>query len=85
MNRFFPPIGSDDLCLLFCLHPSSTDRLNEILYPHYNETRVREIINKYETEPALIHKKAIGKEGFTRSHFNKKKKKTLKQVVGKKL
>jgi hypothetical protein len=41
-------------------------RLNEILYPHYNETRVKEIIAKYETDPLLIQKKAIGKEGFTR-------------------
>jgi hypothetical protein len=41
-------------------------RLNEILYPHYNETRVKEIITKYETDQLLIQRKAIGKEGFTR-------------------
>jgi hypothetical protein len=45
-------------------------RLNEILYPHYNETRVKEIITKYETDQLLIQRKAIGKEGFTRfAHF----------------
>ena len=41
-------------------------RLNEILYPHYNEARVMEIVNRYETNPELIQKKAIGKEAFTR-------------------
>jgi len=41
-------------------------RLNEILYPHYNEARVMEIVNRYESDPELISKKAIGKEGFTR-------------------
>ena len=41
-------------------------RLNEILYPHYNEARVMEIVKRYETDPELIQKKAIGKEGFTR-------------------
>jgi hypothetical protein len=49
----------------------SVCRLNEILYPHYNETRVKEIITKYETDQLLIQRKAIGKEGFTRfSHFS---------------
>ena len=41
-------------------------RLNEILYPHYNEARVLEIVTRYETDPELINKKAIGKEAFTR-------------------
>ena len=41
-------------------------RLNEILYPHYNEARVMEIVTKYETDPELINRKSIGKEGFTR-------------------
>ena len=66
-------------------------RLNEILYPHYNEARVMEIVTRYqnlstylniyasttlyliidniysyETDPELINKKSIGKEGFTR-------------------
>ena len=32
-------------------------RLNEILYPHYNEARVMEIVNRYETNPELLQKK----------------------------
>lgn len=34
-------------------------RLNEILYPHYNQTRVREIIATYETDQELV-KQGIG-------------------------
>jgi len=41
-------------------------RLNEILYPHYNDARVMEIVSKYEPDPELVAKRAIGKEGFTR-------------------
>ena len=33
-------------------------RLNEILYPHYNEKRVREIISTYETD---VNKVKLGK------------------------
>ena len=33
-------------------------RLNEILYPHYNERRVREIIATYETD---VNKVKLGK------------------------
>ena len=29
-------------------------RLNEILYPHYNKTRVREIISTYEPDQKLV-------------------------------
>ena len=29
-------------------------RLNEILYPHYNEHRAREIISNYEPEPEVV-------------------------------
>ena len=29
-------------------------RLNEILYPHYNATRVREIISTYEPDQELV-------------------------------
>ena len=31
-------------------------RLNEILYPHYNEARVMEIVTRYESDPELINK-----------------------------
>ena len=37
-------------------------RLNEILYPHYNETRVMEIIRAYEKDPDLVDKGLISKE-----------------------
>ena len=29
-------------------------RLNEILYPHYNDQRVKEIINEYEADVELV-------------------------------
>ena len=37
-------------------------RLNEILYPHYNENRVMEIIRTYEKNPVLVEKGLISKE-----------------------
>ena len=37
-------------------------RLNEILYPHYNENRVMEIIRTYERNPVLVEKGLISKE-----------------------
>ncbi len=40
-------------------------RLNEILYPHYNEHRAREIVGAYEADPELIKRDVISKEGLT--------------------
>ena len=40
-------------------------RLNEILYPHYNERRVREIIATYETD---MNKVKLGKDRNLYSH-----------------
>ena len=37
-------------------------RLNEILYPHYNESRVMEIIRTYEKDTSLVEKGLISKE-----------------------
>ena len=37
-------------------------RLNEILYPHYNENRVMEIIRTYEKDTVLIDKGLLSKE-----------------------
>ncbi len=37
-------------------------RLNEILYPHYNATRVREIISAYETDQNLVQQGKAGRE-----------------------
>ena len=37
-------------------------RLNEILYPHYNENRVMQIIRAYEKNPVLVEKGLISVE-----------------------
>ena len=37
-------------------------RLNEILYPHYNENRVMQIIRTYEKNPVLVEKGLISLE-----------------------
>ena len=39
-------------------------RLNEILYPHYDERRVMEIITAHEKDPNLVEKQLISKEGL---------------------
>ena len=48
-------------------------RLNEILYPHYNENRVMQIIRTYEKNPVLVEKGLISLEV----------RKTMKQSVNK--
>ena len=50
-------------CLIEFLNEKQRDpRLNEILYPHYNENRVMEIIRTYEKNPVLVEKGLISKE-----------------------
>ena len=44
-------------------------RLNEILYPHYNESRAMEIIRTYEKNPDLVEKGLISKEVFLHNYF----------------
>ncbi|XP_063703551.1 1-phosphatidylinositol 4,5-bisphosphate phosphodiesterase isoform X1 [Culicoides brevitarsis] len=41
-------------------------RLNEILYPLYDEKRTIEIINDYEQDPALKEQKKLSKDGLIR-------------------
>ena len=41
-------------------------RLNQILYPEYNQKRVMEIINMFEPDPENVKKEMISKEGFIR-------------------
>ena len=100
-------------------------RLNEILYPHYNDARVShnhiqhhhgrgrkshthkilfmkfwdfgctppsstsssnnqvmEIVSKYEPDPELVAKRAIGKEGFTRFQRTRMIVMMMSRVVG---
>ena len=45
-------------------------RLNEILYPHYNENRVMEIIRTYEKDTGLIDKGLLSKEVMTLNPIN---------------
>jgi len=45
-------------------------RLNEILYPHYNENRVMEIIRTYEKDTVLIDKGLLSKEVMTLNPIN---------------
>eukprot|EP00094_Tigriopus_californicus_P012882 TCALIF_12455-PA protein Name:"Similar to PLCB4 1-phosphatidylinositol 4,5-bisphosphate phosphodiesterase beta-4 (Homo sapiens)" AED:0.17 eAED:0.17 QI:0/0.75/0.82/0.94/1/1/17/384/960 len=40
-------------------------RLNEILYPHYNAQRAKEIIITHEPEKELVQRDVISKEGLT--------------------
>lgn len=40
-------------------------RLNEILYPHYDNKRVMEIISSYEKDAELVSREVISKDGLT--------------------
>ncbi|OQV15721.1 1-phosphatidylinositol 4,5-bisphosphate phosphodiesterase beta-4 [Hypsibius exemplaris] len=41
-------------------------RLNEILFPHYTEARVLQLINQYETDPTMRNRKWLSADGFCR-------------------
>ena len=56
-------IGIPDL-IDFLNEKQRDPRLNEILYPHYNATRVKEIISTYEPDQELV------KQGKTKKERN---------------
>ena len=64
MNRTGGKGGEIDVkSLIEFLNEKQRDpRLNEILYPHYNESRVMEIIRTYEKDTSLVEKGLISKE-----------------------